>query len=1077
MRHWNDWMQKLKPDLEYLDMETNELEMFLTIEYCLTVHYDLCPQRPANDAWALLSGYFESDIHSNHYARKVSSIARPRARFIRTQESFKFWLAWYQSLNPEWRIYDFDIDGLCIPIQSSLAPNRHEIYKLAITKSSPFSERNIQWATSGEYTFDIRDSKGRIEKRSVRIPKEFEEIAEEDVARIPEFTLKRDRLSSIQITLKELRASAEWLQQEDPDGDWINRYENRILNLRQVTAEGEYIETDSLTIDKLFHLVGMVNAGKSTLIDLIIVALSLRPKPLHITLMVNTVVEAIEKASYFRMLGFKSAPALGRDRVSHRQKYGQAKTTILQPNVVFGERVIHDKSVSWLTGACAISARMDNGNTIPTGQEPCRGLMDSKERQYSCPLLLRCSTHRATQDMLDSTIWIVTPASFLFSRAPMGFSSSDLHLLEAVYFHSDLLIIDEADRVQLQWDNQFAPINNLFGRTDSLINELDVALNQSNRPDILSNTQVLRFRNKARQVVSLTESTYALLLREKDIRDWCGNVPLTPTALFFQLAGDIAEQSFDKDENADNYQHLRETLYDDFKTYIRFPDSKEGSPFSDWVNDFRQYNSTSNLHDSMSDWLISAKQLQWWHELDKATQYRLLRRFEFALLLKAMDKYLDEVLREIDWVAPVLGVNIQSYFRIPEEHTHVIPDSPIGNLLGYHFLEQDNVLRFMRCQGIGRWLLTNFHQLYYNIDDINGAHVLLTSATSWAKGSSFFHLIAPPNAVLELSQSDRTVITENSQYQFDNLHGDLINISGSSLEYREKNLRVLVNRLTNTIGRLPSPLIKELKYWESKGVKRRILIVVGSYKDAQFVTNILNEHPDWQGRVRQMISDDPQASTIINPSRTIARGKIQHLRDFDTADVLVAPLLAIQRGFNILDSAGGALLGSAFFLVRPLPVPDDFSQHLIGANAWAMRELYANNSFLPSPTSSNELPIRAFRNQAYRNQWIQRLEDSQSGMIGLPDDLLYELLWNQMIVVWQTIGRLVRRGRPARVIFVDGAFMKQPPMLLGWEHILAEYLETSADLNDMDKTMAETLYRPFYEPLKKMIADYTESRH
>ncbi|AWI11688.1 MAG: hypothetical protein WAW77_11395 [Caldibacillus thermoamylovorans] len=47
------------------------------------------------------------------------------------------------------------------------------------------------------------------------------------------------------------------------------------------------------------------------------------------------------------------------------------------------------------------------------------------------------------------------------------------------------------------------------------------------------------------------------------------------------------------------------------------------------------------------------------------------------------------------------------------------------------------------------------------------------------------------------------------------------------------------------------------------------------------------------------------------------------------ADILVAPILAISRGYNILDINGnGALFGSAFFLVRPYPVPNNLGYYV-----------------------------------------------------------------------------------------------------------------------------------------------------
>ena len=90
----------------------------------------------------------------------------------------------------------------------------------------------------------------------------------------------------------------------------------------------------AFTIDELMHLVGMVGAGKSTLIQLLVYYLVVE-KQLHITLVLNTVVESIQMAEAFQRMGASAAPALGLDRGTHRLKYGQANAANLMAEDVF----------------------------------------------------------------------------------------------------------------------------------------------------------------------------------------------------------------------------------------------------------------------------------------------------------------------------------------------------------------------------------------------------------------------------------------------------------------------------------------------------------------------------------------------------------------------------------------------------------------------------------------------------------------------------------------------------------------------------------------------------------------------
>ena len=199
------------------------------------------------------------------------------------------------------------------------------------------------------------------------------------------------------------------------------------------------------------------------------------------------------------------------------------------------------------------------------------------------------------------------------------------------------------------------------------------------------------------------------------------------------------------------------------------------------------------------------------------------------------------------------------------------------------------------------------------------------------------------------------------------------------------------------------------------------------------VARIVQEVPGLRQRVVSMHPDEDESLD----SWLIRRGEIEQLRYRD-ADVLVAPLLAIQRGFNILDETGGALLGSAFFLVRPYPVPDDLSQHIIGMNDWVVKLLHKYDHQLPLEFGlSGKQRMGELRRRAY-SEWNHRLATGRYGLEGLPEDLYRQLLWDQFVVVWQTIGRLVRSGREARVFFVDAAFHPQKrgrSMLRGWTEI------------------------------------------
>jgi hypothetical protein len=88
------------------------------------------------------------------------------------------------------------------------------------------------------------------------------------------------------------------------------------------------------------------------------------------------------------------------------------------------------------------------------------------------------------------------------------------------------------------------------------------------------------------------------------------------------------------------------------------------------------------------------------------------------------------------------------------------------------------------------------------------------------------------------------------------------------------------------------------------------------------------------------------------------------------------------------------------------------------------------------------------------------------------------LLWTQLVLVWQCIGRLLRGGVLARVHFVDAKWAEvtagrvagagdteETSMLLGFERILREALQAA---DPAERAIAEVLYGPFAAALADM---------
>jgi hypothetical protein len=125
-------------------------------------------------------------------------------------------------------------------------------------------------------------------------------------------------------------------------------------------------------------------------------------------------------------------------------------------------------------------------------------------------------------------------------------------------------------------------------------------------------------------------------------------------------------------------------------------------------------------------------------------------------MLEVLSDRLDTLIRQWKQVEAILGLEGSSpvlFHRPPEDYAALIPDAPMGNILGFQYLRPSDDpngpgdLRFFRCMGVGRWLILHLHDLFAS-DGLEGPHTLLLSGTSWAGTSPSYHVQVPVTGVL-----------------------------------------------------------------------------------------------------------------------------------------------------------------------------------------------------------------------------------------------------------------------------------------------------------------------------------------
>mgnify|MGYP001025220666 FL=1 len=372
----------------------------------------------------------------------------------------------------------------------------------------------------------------------------------------------------------------------------------------------------------------------------------------------------------------------------------------------------------------------------------------------------------------------------------------------------------------------------------------------------------------------------------------------------------------------------------------------------------------------------------------------------------------------------------------------ILPSSAMGNLFGMKNDPQKGLILY-RQYAFGRALMDRMPWLRLTEEgQPAGPNVLMLSGSSWADGCLQYHVNVPVKYLLEAEEWKRRKIAESKMIDL----GTAIRVSGSGSEEREENLTEVIKKIMGTIE-------AELR---SEG---KLLMIVNSYSEAQTAANYLN----------RLLSNGKTVACMCREAdefdeNMILRSEIADFSDH-SADIMVAPAQAIERGYNIVDKDGHSAFGSVFFLVRPMEVPDEISSKCTKLNGYLERHCVLSGK-------KNAFDRAAkLRSEATR-QWSLMERQGKMQLSSLDPVMKLDVTASLFVLILQIFGRLCRitdESKPApRVYFADGAFRRSEKNTAGYDLLneLIDYLDSMIDNKETGK-IAETLYQPFYEAFKK----------
>jgi pPIWI RE three-gene island domain Z len=457
------------------------------------------------------------------------------------------------------------------------------------------------------------------------------------------------------------------------------------------------------------------------------------------------------------------------------------------------------------------------------------------------------------------------------------------------------------------------------------------------------------------------------------------------------------------------------------------------------------------------------------------TLQSLTERLEFVLVTSILDRLVSYVLES--WYnvpAPLLRIirDEDLFQRISTDLQGILPLAPMGMLGGFLCTDDDRRpdnpnpgvplprrtmrLQAFRYQNVGRWYVLHFHDLLKQIG-YPGPGVLSLSGTSWLPDAAGWHVDVPPAGILMAHQRSVQAIRRSEFFFLPQAgeEGERLNVSGSG------RLTTRIREVARQLAGFPTPALSPLQseFQELERLaqeeqarnrrqrvasrrtnlwidRQRILLFVNSYDQVRAtIEGILSRQPEREASIyglvqrREENADEQDrwmpARSILG--RQVQRADIEAFGRQTNGSILVAPLQAIGRGYNILNAYGVAAFGSVFFLTRPMPVPFDLERRAEWLNSQFLKwcatpshPLWQSGTF---STKSDALHKQAL---LYWESYEGQIGELTYGFPPLVyEERLKDLLASLAGLLIQPCGRLLRGSMPFRATFVDAAWMNQ----------------------------------------------------
>ena len=784
------------------------------------------------------------------------------------------------------------------------------------------------------------------------------------------------------------------------------------------------------------------------------------------------------------------------------------------------------------------------GSVLIPGDEPCHSLkaLPRKGQRsssfYGCPFFSTCPSKQAYRDLPASSIWITTPGAMAMAGLPRQLDLRPIKVGELVYEQSDIVVFDEVETVSQWFDDVYAQQLVLVNEKDGVFDEVSIPTEEYMRDDRVPARLTQYWVGVERDALKAVTATLALLDEKQGypyLQKWVSRGYFTPFILLFRLARRLSGLlEFDgpdvtEAECSANRQLVRPVVaHFDYLMRLRLLETDPNTPdevvqlsaIAQSIYNAGASAGNQNIQRACKRWIQAVfpdveEQLKRLKEKvkrdnrefsNKSTEEdvddlaMLARRLQFSLTVCLLDLHTRTVLYEWQNSPPtVRGEAFRQ--RQPAAMMDILSLPTTGRQFGTYYAQPkassggkqaNNVLSLFAYTNIGRQYVLNFHQLLTDLDGRRGPNVLALSGTSYLPHSTQFHLEAPPKGVLRPEESAMEAIAQSTfEFSPQYKHDQAIRISGQLGTGKMSLFKDVAKALVENSKSLPRTLAaieelasEDLEHWQDRG---RILLLVNSYDQARWTADEL--HQCWtqqRGAIYHLCRNNAFGDELHDEAGSMARSQPLQRSDIESfgqtnGKILVAPLNAVGRGFNILNSHGKAAFGAVYFLTRPYPHPQD-TQAIAKemnrrANDWVKDETFEawQEDGIAKRAEALRRISRAYWRSVEQRAYYRTLIDDderESHEEKLGAFPRKDLAATTVGLVIQAVGRLLRGGVPFKGYFVDAAWAPNSAIAGSKEldtvktSLLVAMILLLCDYAQAQDPVGHTLYEPLAHALE-----------